>query len=74
MYNLKMYTLYILHSMTNRRLSEHNRIKRKYTDAGIPWGLVYSETYKTKKEAMHRERFIKDQKSKNYIIELINKR
>jgi len=82
MYNLKMYTLYILHSMTldryyigytndiNRRLSEHNRIKRKYTDAGIPWGLVYSETYKTKKEAMHRERFIKDQN----IIELINKR
>jgi putative endonuclease len=81
-----MYTLYILHSClldryyvgyTNdiiRRLEEHNRIKGKFTDAGIPWALVYSESFASKKEAMHREKFIKSRKSKNFIIELIAQR
>ena len=78
-----MYTLYILHSSildryyvgyTNdilRRLSEHNRIKGKFTDNGIPWSLVYSESFASKKEAMLREKFIKSRKSKKFIIELI---
>ncbi|MGA2405669.1 MAG: GIY-YIG nuclease family protein [Bacteroidales bacterium] len=59
-----MYTLYILHSKsldryyigyTNdliRRLNEHNRIKGKFTDAGIPWILVYSGSFASKKGAM----------------------
>ena len=81
-----MYTLYILHSETldryyvgytnniARRLEEHNRKKGKYTDAGIPWCLVYSEVYASKKEAMNREKFIKSKKSKIYILELIAQR
>ncbi len=81
-----MYTVYILHSetidryyvgFTNnivRRLEEHNRKKGKFTDAGIPWVLVYSETYDSKQEAMDREEFIKSRKSKVYIKELIAKR
>ena len=64
-----MYTVYILHSKTfdryyvgytnnlARRLSEHNRIKRKFTDAGIPWIVVYTEIFMTKKDAMNREKF-----------------
>ena len=78
-----MFTLYILYSKTidryyvgytndfERRLSEHNRIKHKYTDIGIPWRLVHSEIYPSKKEAMLRERFIKSRKSKQFIIDLI---
>ena len=78
-----MFILYILYSeildryyvgYTNdleRRLSEHNRIKGKYTDRGIPWRLVYSENYSDKKSAMNRERIIKSQKSKQFIIHLI---
>jgi putative endonuclease len=78
-----MYTLYILHSkkldwyyvgFTNdlsRRLTEHNRIKGKYTDSGIPWVLVYKESYALKKVAMDREKFIKSQKSKKFITELV---
>ena len=78
-----MYTLYILHSKsldkyyvgyTNdlmRRLNEHNRIKGKFTDVGIPWVLVYKETYATKKIAMDREKLIKSKKSKKFIIELV---
>jgi putative endonuclease len=78
-----MFTLYILHSKsfnryyvgyTNdiaRRLTEHNRIKGKFTDAGIPWILVYTESFESKKEAMAREKFIKSRKSKNFILDLI---
>ncbi len=57
-----MFTLYILHSKlldryyigyTNdieRRLAEHNRKKGKYTDAGIPWVLVYTENVETSQD------------------------
>ena len=81
-----MYTLYILHSKnldryyvgyTNdlpRRLSEHNRIKGKYTDTGIPWVVVYTEAFDAKKDAMKREKYIKSTKSKKFIIELIAQR
>ncbi|MBI5008619.1 MAG: GIY-YIG nuclease family protein [Bacteroidia bacterium] len=79
-----MYTLYILYSQKidryyvgysnefERRLSEHNRKKGKYTDKGIPWVLVYSEAFKSKKEAMDRERDIKSRKSRQYILDLIS--
>jgi putative endonuclease len=79
-----MFTLYILYSKkldryyvgyTNdleRRLEEHNRIKGKYTDRGIPWVMVYKEVYQNKKDAMYRERFIKNMKSRKYIIDLVN--
>jgi putative endonuclease len=81
-----MYILYILYSKrldryyvgyTNdlsRRISEHNRVKGKFTDNGLPWILVYTETYNTKKAAMDRERYIKSRKSRIYIIELIAQR
>ena len=78
-----MFTLYILYSekldryyvgFTNdihRRLCEHNRIKGKFTDIGIPWKVVYTEQYISKTEAKKRETFIKRKKSKHYILELI---
>ncbi len=81
-----MYSVYILYSesfnryyvgYTNdliRRVSEHNRKKGKFTDAGIPWKLVHTELYSTKKEAMAREKFIKRKKSKSFILEILNSR
>ena len=81
-----MFTLYILYSSrldkyylgyTNdmsRRISEHNRIKGKFTDAGIPWEVVYTETFSTREEAAERESFIKGRKSRKYIKELISGR
>jgi len=80
-----MFTVYILYSeklnryyvgYTNdmaRRISEHNRPKGKYTDLGIPWKLVHSESYDTKNEAMSRERYIKSKKSKQFISDLVLK-
>ena len=81
-----MYIVYILYSNSSnrfyvgytndldRRINEHNRKKGKFTDAGIPWKLVHSEQYSTKKEAMSREKFIKSKKSKSFIIDIINSR
>ena len=81
-----MYILYILYSKkldrfyvgyTNdfhRRIQEHNRIKGKYTDTGIPWILVYSEEHADKKSAMEREKSIKSRKSKQFIIDLISRK
>ena len=81
-----MYSLYIIYSekldryyvgFTNnlqRRFSEHNRLKGKYTDTGIPWRLVYTELFTTKKEARDRELHIKSRKSKHFIIDLISEK
>ena len=54
-----------------RRLLEHNRNKGKFTDNGIPWQLVYKQSYASKSEAMAREKEIKARKSKAYIQQLI---
>ncbi len=79
-----MYKVYILLSeKTNRyyvgytndldrRLSEHNRKKGKYTDEGIPWKLIYTEDFTTKSEAMEREKYIKAKKSRKYIETIIS--
>jgi putative endonuclease len=79
-----MFTVYVLHSQSlnryyvgftndlERRLTEHNRKKGKYTDSAIPWELVYHETYSSKTEAMNREKFIKGKKSRTFIEFLIS--
>ncbi|MDA3929666.1 MAG: GIY-YIG nuclease family protein [Prolixibacteraceae bacterium] len=78
-----MYKVYILYSLkidryyigyTNdigRRLSEHNRRKGKYTDRGIPWELLHQEVYLSKELAQHRERYLKSQKSRKFIEDLL---
>ena len=79
-----MFTVYILFGSSidkyyvgytndlERRLTEHNRKKGKYTDRGIPWRLVHQEEYESKSEAMNREKFIKSQKSRQYILSIIS--
>ena len=78
-----IYTVYILYSdkirkfyigYTNdleRRLSEHNRRKGKFTDSGIPWVVKYTEVFLSKEEAQKREAFLKSRKSRLYIENLI---
>ena len=79
-----MFIVYILYSssidkyyvgFTNdleRRLLEHNRKKGKYTDVGIPWVVVHQEHYSLKSEAMKREKQIKQQKSRQYILSILS--
>ena len=53
------------------RLERHNAGWGKYTKRGIPWILVYYETFATKQEAIRREREVKRMKSRKYIENLI---
>ena len=53
------------------RLERHNMGWGRYTKKGIPWKIVYHETYQSKTEAMKRELEIKKMKSRKYIESLI---
>ena len=53
------------------RLAQHNRGAVKSTRSGRPWKLLYSEEYNSSSEAARRERYIKNQKSRAYIEDLI---
>ncbi len=54
------------------RLLKHNSGATKSTKSGRPWSLVYSEEYSTRSEAYNREQYIKKQKSRVYIEQLIS--
>ena len=54
-----------------QRVADHNRGKNTYTRKGIPWELRHEEKFASKEEAMRRERYIKSQKSRIFIENLI---
>jgi putative endonuclease len=78
------FNVYILQSLTkgtyyigytknlNKRLLQHNSAKSGYTANKIPWVLVYTESYNDKSSAIKRERFLKKQKSSDFIKKLIS--
>jgi len=43
----------------DRRLNEHNLGKSKFTSGGIPWELIYKESFSTNVEARKREMLLK---------------
>ena len=43
----------------NTRLIQHNAGKTRSTKHGIPWQLIYSESFPTREEAITRERYFK---------------
>ncbi len=53
-----------------KRLEYHNKGLNKSTRK-LKWTLVYSKEFKTKREAILTERFIKKQKSRKFIEKLI---
>jgi putative endonuclease len=66
-----MYYAYVLKSLRDssfyygssedleKRLAEHNAGKVRYTKGHAPYGLHYSESFQTRKEAAAREKFWK---------------
>jgi putative endonuclease len=67
-----MYYIYVLKSSKNnksyvgstskipsKRLEEHNLSSNKWTSLNKPFKLIYYESYYCKKDAIHRERFLK---------------
>jgi putative endonuclease len=55
-----------------RRLTDHNRGKEKFTRTGMPWELVYAEPFEELAMARRRELEIKKKKSRIYIEQLIS--
>jgi putative endonuclease len=66
-----MYFVYVLFSQklnkryigstrdVKNRLKEHNTGKSKFTKAGIPWKMIYQESFQTNQEARRRELLLK---------------
>ncbi|MFA4838803.1 MAG: GIY-YIG nuclease family protein [Candidatus Neomarinimicrobiota bacterium] len=54
-----------------KRLAQHNSGMSFYTSRKSPWKLVHVEEYKTKREAIYRERYLKSLKSHQKIKELV---
>ena len=56
----------------DRRLYEHNIGHSTFTKSGIPWKIVFSEEFPDLSSAKKRELFIKKQKSRKFILSLLN--
>jgi putative endonuclease len=54
-------------------LERHNQGWGSYSKRGIPWKVVYTESFEHKTGALKREKEIKRIKSRKYIKRLINK-
>jgi putative endonuclease len=78
------YYVYILQSLkddsfyigytkdVNKRLLKHNNAKTGYTSKKFPWKVVYSESFNEKADAIKRERFLKNQKNRDFIKRLFS--
>jgi len=52
------------------RLKQHNSGKVESTKAFIPWRIVHFEKYKTRKEAISRERYLKSGVGREWLDEM----
>ncbi|MBU1885672.1 GIY-YIG nuclease family protein [Patescibacteria group bacterium] len=80
-----MYFIYILQSQIDqsyyigysqdpkKRLLAHNNGLTKYTKRKKPWVLKYIESYSSKRDALKREKQLKNWKSSKAIAKLINR-
>ena len=51
----------------DERIRRHNLGHSKATRHGIPWGLLHSETFLTREQAIARERFYKTGKGRDRL-------
>ena len=72
-YSVKLNKYYVgSTSDMERRLNDHNRGKEKFTRTGVPWELVYTESFEELAMARRRELEIKKMKSRKFIETLIS--
>jgi len=55
-----------------RRLSEHNMGKTPYLKSGIPWTVVFTQTFSLRSEAMALELKIKKRGAKRFLADQPN--
>jgi putative endonuclease len=56
----------------NSRLKEHNSGKSKFTKTGVPWKLIYKESYQSNQEARRRELFLKSGVGRKFLDQILN--
>ncbi len=56
-----------------RRIKEHNTGLSKWTSRYHNWRLVHQEQFKTRREALIREKFIKKQKGGDVFYQILGK-
>ena len=62
--SVKTHKLYIgSTSDLKKRFLEHNNGESRYTKHGLPWKLIYYESYLSRKDALKREEQLKTYKS-----------
>jgi putative endonuclease len=78
-----MYSVYVLFSKklnkryigssqdVDRRLSEHSLGKSKFTAGGIPWEIIYKESFPTNAEARKRESFLKSGVGRKFLDQIL---
>ena len=77
------YFIYVLKSLSHnnfytgstenieKRLSEHNTGKCRYTSGRMPWIIIYKEEYNTRSEAIKREKFLKSGQGRKILKDLL---
>ena len=76
LYSKKFNEIYIGYSSSAaKRLQSHNHPKNKgYTKRFQPWELVFTEDFKTRSQAMKREKELKTAKGREYIWQEVKKK
>jgi len=80
LYNLSRDKIYIGHTsnLTNRLARHNKKLKTKktsftYKNSGT-WELVYSKTFKTRAEAIRREKELKSYKRREFVREEVKQK
>ncbi len=53
----------------NRRLVEHNRGKTPFMKKGVPWIVVFSQVFDSRKEAIRLEKLIKARGAERFLLD-----
>lgn len=53
------------------RIRRHNKGDYRFTKGHRPWRLLYSEQYKSRSEAMRREKFLKSGQGRKLLDKII---
>ena len=82
-----MYYVYVLESKKykksyvgqtsniRKRIEEHNNGQHAYTKRFVPWAVFAIEEFRTRKETLKREKYLKSASGRRYLKELFeNKR
>ena len=56
----------------SNRFRKHNAKHKGFTGKANDWKLMFFEQFESKQEAWAREKFIKNKKSRNFLLFLIN--